>query len=47
MEDFCATIEAYIQAIDERSNEIKEVALLPEKRIKRTSNATFNIPKLG
>jgi predicted membrane chloride channel (bestrophin family) len=47
MEDFCATNEAQIQAIDERSNEIKEVALLQEKRTRRRSNATFHIPKLG
>ena len=47
MEDFCATIEAQIQAIDQRSIEIKEVALLPEKRVRRRSIATFHVPKLS
>lgn len=47
MEDFCATIEAQILTIDERSAAVREAIRAGEKRVKRHSVATFHIPKLA
>jgi hypothetical protein len=54
MEDFCATIEAQVHAIDERSKSIMTaVSSGTQQRnnggtpIRRRSSATFHIPKLA
>ena len=49
MECFCATIEAQMQAIDQRSKSVIEICQdeRPCVRPRRESKATFHIPKLA